>query len=404
MSGLKEVCFTPAEKAELAAKVQSGLAAAGLDALLVTGSSNITYLSSGIVFPYLDQRMAQPVVLFQSLRSGRRLLVCTHDLADIPCQLGWDGEVVTYELSEPTPALSLAEALARALPASELAGLRVGYDFAATSSGHLAAFQAALPAHDAVGVDETVRELRLIKSEAEIRLLEIVARMGDRGFISALNHTEGAAMDSLSYPVWEYGERFRVHVGEFGGSGVGNLAVMLGERGRDLYSPTPTRETFRPQEFVRMEYSLHSYGYWSTGARTVYTDRPDQVALQNWAENQELKQAALAALRPGKQAHAVYAAVVAASEATGIPFWQTSDVGHGVGAAEREAPYLAPYDQTVLAPGMVIVLAVNTFGPKGELIGNKDTYLITEAEPRLLTWYKKWDRLYALHGTSARHG
>jgi Xaa-Pro aminopeptidase len=404
MNRLKEVCFTPAERAELTAKVEKGLGAAGIDALLVSGSSNITYLSGGIVFPYLDQRMTQPVALFQSLRSGRRLLACTHELSDIPCQLGWDGEVVTYELSEPTPAQSLAAALARALPAAELAGLRVGCDFAATSSGQLAAFQAALPAHEAVGLDETVRDLRLVKTEAEIRLLEIVARMGDRGFISALNHTEGAALDSLSYPVWEYGERFRVHVGEFGGSGVGNLALLRGERGRDLYSPTPTRETFVPQEFVRMENSLHSYGYWSTGARTVYTDRPDQAALQSWSDNQQLKRAALATLRPGSRASDVYAAVVAASEASGIPFWQTSDVGHGVGTAEREAPYLAPYDQTALAPGMVIVLAVYTFGSQGELIGNKDTYLITEAEPRLLTWYKNWDRLYALHGTSARHG
>ena len=87
-----------------------------------------------------------------------------------------------------------------------------------------------MPEQSLAPVDAFLRDLRLIKTEAEIRMLEIAARIGDRGYISALNHAEGAALDWLSFPLWEYGERFRVHVGEFEGSSVGNLAVMQGAR------------------------------------------------------------------------------------------------------------------------------------------------------------------------------
>lgn len=53
---------------------------------------------------------------------------------------------------------------------------------------------------------------------------------------------------------------------------------------------------------------------------------------------------------------------------------------------------------------MVIVLAVYTYGPNKEMICSKDTYLITDKNPRLLSWYKNYDKLYTLVGTTARHG
>ena len=404
MGRMTQYSFTDEERGELAQKVRSEMRAEGVDGLIVVGSGNITYLSGGIVFPYLDQRLVHPVALYLSFETGRSLFVTTFDLSDIPDQLGWQGETAAYELSETTPAKSLAAELARQLSAEDVNGKTIGMDYAHMTGGVADALAAALPSHDAIAIDDKLAALRIVKTEAEIRLLEITGRIGDRGFISALNHAEGAALDNLSYPMWEYGERYRVHVGEFGGSGVGNLSVLQGERARDLYSKTGTREVFVEHEFLRMEYSQHNYGYWVTGARTVYVGEPDGPAVKAWSDNVQLKNVAIDALRVGNKASDVYSAVSVASAESGIKFWQTTDIGHGVGTTEREAPFLAPFDQTELAAGMVVVVAVYTYGPKQELIGDKDLYLITDGAPQLLTWYRKWDQLYALHGTSARHG
>ncbi len=403
MGRLTETCFTETEKSELQQKIAAGLKTRGVDSVLVVGASNITYLTPGLVFPYIDQALIHPVALFHSFKTDKRILACTFDLSDITEQLGWQGETLVYELTEATPEQSLAAALSGQVSVEDT-GATIGYDGDHMTGGQLEAFEQAMGDRALEPVDGTLQELRLLKTDAEARLLEIAGRMGDRGFISALNHAEGAALDTLSYPMWEYGERFRVHAGEFGASGVGNLSVLQGPRGRDLYNPTGTRETFHEGEILRMEYSVHNYGYWSTGARTVFVGTPDAPARKAWAENLALKRVALDALRPGHRACDVHGAVVAAGEELSVDFWHLSDVGHGVGAAEREAPYLAPYDDTELACGMVIVVAVYTRNEKEELIGNKDTYLVTEEGPELLTWYKNWDKLYALHGTSARHG
>jgi len=182
------------------------------------------------------------------------------------------------------------------------------------------------------------------------------------------------------------------------------LSILQGERGRDLYSKTGPREIFNEGEFLRLEYSVHNHGYWATGGRTVFIGYPNNEANQAWSDNLLLKTAAINALVAGAKACEVYEAVTAASKQTGIQFCATTDVGHGIGASEREGPFLAPYDQTILAPGMVVVVAVYSFNAKQELLCNKDIYLITDSKPELLTWYKNWDSLYGLYGTSARHG
>ena len=93
-----------------------------------------------------------------------------------------------------------------------------------------------------------------------------------------------------------------------------------------------------------------------------------------------------------------------AAEEKGIPFWQPAGVGHGVGTSEREAPFLSPEDETVIERGMVVVIAVYSLGPAEELLCSQDTYEITAEGSRLLSWYKTYDDLYEMIGTTARHG
>lgn len=398
MSRMNKISFSKQEQKELSQKITKDLAHKNYDNVLVFGSSNITYLSCGIVFPYLDQKVVHPVAYFMSINSGQRVLFCTFELADIPKQLDWDGEVVVYSLNEKTPELSLATAIS-----SYLRGT-VAIDENYTSLKQLNALKQVSHNTEFIQIDNALNDLKLIKSNAEVRLLEIACRMGDRGFISALNHTEGAALDALSYPLWEYAERFRVHAGEFGGSGVGNISVLKGTDGRELFAPCPPRAIFNDGEFVRLEYSMHNHGYWVTGTRTVFVGTPDAAAEKAYQDNQTLKNSALNALVIGNAACDVYEAVQNKSAAQGIPFWQDIDLGHGLGTNEREAPFLTPYDKSKLKEGMVICLGIYTYGPSKELICDRDVYHLTADGPILLTWHKTYDQLYAMFGTSARHG
>ena len=398
MSKMNDILLSSAEKQTLTEKIENKMKSNGYDALLVFGSSNITYLSGEIVFPYLDQKVVQPVALYICYKTGKRIIVCTNDLADIPKQLNWNGEVVIYNLNEQTPEASIAEVLKNYISS------KVAIDENYMTAAQIKALKKSISGLVTVSGDQVFDDLKLLKTDAEIRLLEIACRMGDRGFISALNHSEGAALDALSYPLWEYAERFRVHVGEYGGSCVGNMVVVQGKDCKELYARCEPRAVLNETGFVRLEYSLHNSGYWITGSRTVYLGQTNEQAERAWKNNQTLKNIALKNLRTGVKSSEVYNAVKRSSEELNIPFWEGIDLGHGVGTREREAPFLAPYDDTLITEGMVIVLGVYTYGNDKELICNKDVYVVTNDEPRLLNWYKNWDDLYILYGTSARHG
>lgn len=398
MPRLKEISLSKNEKQKLSDKQKSKFLETGIDKVLVFGSSNITYLSCGMVFPYLDQKVVHPVSFFMNYKTGQKVLFCTFDLSNIPEQLDWDGDVVVYSLNQHNAETSIAAAIAPYLEDEVFID-----ENHTTRKQYIALNECALNA-TFNSADEIIGRLKLQKTEAEIRLLEIACRQGDRGFISTLNHTEGAALDNLSYPVWEYAERFRVHAGEFGGSGVGNMSVLQGKHSRELHGTCHPRAIFTDDEFIRLEYSMHNFGYWITGSRTVYVGEITEAANKAYQDNQSLKKEALTALKIGNRASDIYAAIKQASKDQNIPFWQEVDLGHGVGTSEREAPFIAPYDDTTLAENMVISLGVYTYGPDEELICDRDVYLVTENGPELLTWYKNFEQLYAMYGTSARHG
>lgn len=161
----------------------------------------------------------------------------------------------------------------------------------------------------------------------------------------------------------------------------------------------------KPGSPLRAEFTSHHLGFWTSGARTLHVGTPAQMFDAAYQDNIALKQKTLGRLQPGAVCSQIFQAIAHEAQSAGINLWTAPGLGHGVGRSEREAPFLCPEDDTPLQPGMVIVVAVYTRGPSGELICSKDTVLINEGGFRLLSWYRDWDaRLYALVGITARHG
>jgi len=259
---------------------------------------------------------------------------------------------------------------------------------------------ARLPRVKWVASDDLFRALRLRKSPEEIELIETASKHSELGIIGALNHMEGS-MDEFGYTLSEFSERIRVHAFEAGASGVGHVATLQGEECQRLYAPPAGK--FRPDQLVRMEITNHFWGYWSDAARMVFMGQPTQRQLSVYRKNLDLKRAAEAMLKAGARCDEIFEHVRQWAKSEKIDLWEDAGIGHGVGVSEREAPYLTPGDRTVLKPGMVLVLAIYSHGPDRELICSKDTYEILPTGARLLSWYRNWDRLYAVIGFRAAH-
>jgi Xaa-Pro aminopeptidase len=311
--------------------------------------------------------------------------------------------VAVYTAHDGLPPHGLIVVLAKTLSELGMEKSRIGIDLASMTQSFMEDLQQTLPKVEWVPVDDVWRALRAVKTDAEVRLLEEAARQADRAMVSALNHMEGCAHDALSYSLWEFTERIRVHVGEFAGSASGHLATLQGADMR-IYSKPP-RGVFVTGNPVRAEATNHHFGYWGDTARTFFIGQPPQEFARAFQDNISLKRTALELFRPGAACSEIYDSVDQTARRAGIDLWREPGLGHGVGTCEREAPYLCPRDTTVLQPGMVLVLAIYTHGPRGELICSKDTYQITQEGYRLLSWYRNWDsKLYRVMGSTARHG
>ena len=383
----------------LRTKLQQALGESGMDVLIVFGDDNFTYVT-GAALPFAPEIPDRRAVLLQRA-DGESGIICPLDWTEAIREQGWPGQIDVYDESSASTHDALVRSLVHALKALGLDRGRAGVDMARVPLSIEQKLRQALPQLEFVPADEQIRGLRMIKLESEIVLLETAALHSEKGLVSAFNHTEGT-IDAISYAVWEFSERVRVHVGEFGGCATGHVAAMQGGDA-SLYF-VPPHGVLREGNLVRVEVTNMHAGYWSNAARTVVVGEPTADQLRAYRDNIWLKAAAVAMLKPGVPCSEVYAAVQGRSDEKGIWFWREAGVGHGVGTSEREAPYLDSSDSTPLAPGMVVMVGVYTRGPEGELIVSKDTFAIQPDGPRLLSWYRNWDRLYAITGSTARHG
>jgi Xaa-Pro aminopeptidase len=388
-----------ADEATLRARLRRMLGQSGMDALIAFGDDNFTYVT-GAALPFAPEVPDRRAVALQRA-DGESVVICPLDWAEAIRQQGWPGRIDVCDESSAAAHEALVSSLAGALEALGVGRGRVGVDMARLPQLIERGLRQALPQLELVPADEQLKRLRMVKLESEIALLEAAALHAEKGMVSALNHTEGT-IDAISYSVWEFTERVRVHVGEFGGCATGHVAAMQG-RDASLYF-VPPHGVLREGNLVRLEVTNMHAGYWASAARTIVVGEPTAAQLQAYRDNIWLKAAAVEKLRPGVPSSEVYAAVQRRSDEGGIWFWREVGVGHGIGIGEREAPYLDPSDPTLLAPGMTVVVGVYTRGPEGELIVSKDSFAIQPDGVRLLSWYRNWDRLYAITGITARHG
>lgn len=395
--------FSISDRQEIDAKISAAIQDQHLEAVVALNADHFTY-ATGVVLPFAQQ-FPEPrtaVVFFRNV-ARKPVILCPVEWVQLCEQQGWGGSLVSYSAQDGSFARGLLAGLLKLLPVLGLESGQVGLDREGTAVLFVEELQKSLPDVEWVSFDLSWQELRMIKTTGEVRMIEEAARQADRALVSALNHSEGCVHDSVSYSMWEFTERIRVHVGEFGGSATGHVASMQGSD-MQVYYRAP-HGNIRVETPIRAEVTNHHYGYWADTARTLFVGPLCADFDQAYRDNIFLKNVAKASLRPGAVCSQVFEAVAKCAREHGIPLWTEAGIGHGVGVSEREAPYLAPQDNTVLQPGMVLTLAVYTYGPQGELICSKDTYLITPEGQRLLSWYRDWDSsIYQLVGNTARHG
>ena len=362
------------------------LDARDISSVMLTHPRDILYFAGAICNGVLIVSVSPPQAVMVVHRVGARI-----------------GQAVPFEVRELGRTADIADAL-RTSPAG-----RVGATLSRISAAQERQLRRASRQEELVDASHVVDNLRMRKSAWEIAQIEIAGEMARQAQDLAAQVIRDGASDLEAQLTVEYWLRRAGHPGlghgamENGASVVilagadaaipGYTNSALGGPGLSPAAPTgPRGHVPEPDESVVVDLLGYHNGYFADQTRTFATGAlaPDLASAQSVCE--EALDHTVAGLRAGVSAGELYQrSVDVVTDAGMLDFWMGAGgsavrfVGHGIGSAVSEEPFIAPGHTTVLPEGAVIALEPKLVLPGRGAVGIEHTYALTADGPRRMT-------------------
>jgi len=382
-------------------RLQQVLAAHNVDALVATSHINVTYLSDFWSMSQWSRRAVQ-VHAVAGVTAERDVDVVVPagnaDLAVLegrlpPTRLWVYGSFVVRGLDRlagggpeeiafrdalvqdacPTP----IEALARALERRGVAASTVAVENAGLADGASDALRERLPRARFVPGEALIRQVREIKSSREIATLRQAANNSHAAFQVAAQAAR-AGMTERDVERQLFSELVRRGSVPFLSSLTAGTRTALPNGQAGSYRLTAG-------DLVRFDGGGRFQLYTSDIARIAVVGRPTPRQAKYYAAIRAGLEAAIAAARPGVRCADVFHAAIAGVRAHGVPEYERTHVGHGIGIENYDGPqFTAASDQT-LEPGMVVCLETPYYELGWGGVQAEDTLVVTERGVERLT-------------------
>ena len=320
----------------------------GLDALIVSHPANRFYLSG---FELHDSQCNESSGCLIILQNGKDWL-CTDSRYEEAAAEHWDRERV-FIYKGPS-----AEEI-RSLLKDRVSG-RIGFEAAIVSHDFVTRLEPGLALEAADGL---VEELRVIKDEAEVRLMEESAKLNHQLMewlpsILTAGNTEAKI-------AWRIEKFFREH----GATENSFSPIVAKDAHAALPHYNPFEEPHGPTEItpnclILVDVGARLNHYCSDQTRTFWVgDRPEKRFLDMLNAVREAQRKAIAAIRPGMTGKEAWQTAVDSFAASGKEKAFTHSLGHGVGLETHEEPRLSPRSEKPLKPGMIVTVEPGLYYP-----------------------------------------
>ena len=166
--------------------------------------------------------------------------------------------------------------------------------------------------------------------------------------------------------------------------------MLVGSGGVDVRGMVPPSErALTAGDLVTTELTPETDGYYAQICRTLVVGPANDSQRAAFAVFHEALEAGIAAVHPGARASDVARAENDVFRAHGLEEYTTSAYtrvrGHGIGLFPDGKPHVLEDVDTVLEPGMAIVVHPNTYHPAVGYIVLGDSLIVTEAGCEILT-------------------
>ena len=224
-----------------------------------------------------------------------------------------------------------------------------------------------------------VERARMVKDAGELRLIRCAIELGASLFRIACNTIKPGAREVEVAAAMEFEARSK------GAEGMSFPTIIAaGPRSAVVHGRASAARIPR-RGFVVCDFGVILSGYCSDRTRTVHVGQPSREARNLYAAVLEAQLAAIAKVRPGVTAAEVDEAARSALRKAKLAQYFTHSTGHGLGLEIHEAPRLAVGQQQKLEPGMVVTIEPGAYIPGKGGVRIEDVVVVTPSGCDVLT-------------------
>lgn len=240
---------------------------------------------------------------------------------------------------------------------SKLDVKRVGFEDDSLTYHTFKSYQSKLSGIELVPLHQQVEKIRWIKDPTEIEDIKKAAEIADEAFGHILDYIKPGVRESeIALELEYFMRRQGAEKPAF------DTIIASGPRAALPHGVASDKE-ISTGDFIVMDYGAVFGGYHSDMTRTVVVGRPDPKQAEIYHIVLDAQGKALQSIKPGVKCSTVDFAARSLITTAGFGANFGHGLGHSVGLEIHEKPVLAPKDETILEPGMVLTVEPGVYLP-----------------------------------------
>lgn len=245
-------------------------------------------------------------------------------------------------------------------------------------AANFSALQQRLSQHEMVDVSASVREIRSVKSAAEVAKIRFACEVTAAGFDYLLQHLRAGMSER------EACKAMHIEMLRLGADSCPYLISASGQGGYDDIIMGPSDRTLGEGDVLIIDTGANFDGYFSDFDRNYGFGRVEAATHSAYEAVYRSTEAGLKTAAPGRTTGDVWQAMWTVLEDAGALGNDVGRMGHGLGMQLTEWPSNVPGGDVILRPGMILTLEPGmTFAP-GKMMVHEENILITESGCELL--------------------
>jgi Xaa-Pro aminopeptidase len=349
-------------------KLRRAFRASGIDALLITNFTNVTYLTGFTGDDSYLLLLPKNEVVVSDPRYTTQL----------------QQECPGIEASIRPPGVGMVERVGELAKSGRIK--KLGIEAASMTVALRDQIAAAAPKTELVATSNLVEDLRVIKDRDEVSELRRAIWIAERAFgilRASLRpeRTEKEVADELENQTRLYG-----------GKGCSFPPIVAVGPRSALPHARPTEAKIGDDDFVLVDWGADGGPYKSDLTRVLVTGKISPKLERIYRVVLSAQEQAIAAIRPGRTCHEIDAVARTVIAKAGFGKQFGHGLGHGIGLEIHEAPRLAAKQSLKLAPGMVVTVEPGIYLPGWGGVRIEDDVLVTKGGGEVLTTVpKQWE-------------